>query len=168
MPTIEEQRTSAIAKVKRNCQTQVEPIVDDDELDEMADDYQLSGIWEADTVYSVGDVISPTERNGHLYRCVVAGTSAADAEDEPDWPVTSSSTVLDGEGSPQLQWQENGADHGDQVFDIRGFSYDVWDLKAARAVVAVDQRTPGGGLSASQIYDHCVKQRDKFAPLLVF
>lgn len=163
MPTIDEQKAAAMVKVKRNCQIDVEPIVEETEILDMMADYQLAGVWTEATVYVVGDVVIPTTRNGHLYRCVVGGTSALLLVDEPGWPARESSTILDGDSDPVLLWQEAGVDYANNVIDVRGLSYDVWDLKASRATQLYDVSS----FKHSQVYDHCVAQRDKFAPLLV-
>src|SRR5487761_1822937 len=42
--------------------------------------------WAASTAYVVGNIIRPSTGNGHLNRCIVAGTSAASA---PTWTTTS-------------------------------------------------------------------------------
>lgn len=49
--------------------------------------------WAASTAYTVGQIVRPTTGNGYVYRCVVAGTSAAS---EPTWPTTPYQTVADG------------------------------------------------------------------------
>ena len=52
--------------------------------------------WEADTAYSLGDVVVPTAglENGFRYECTTAGTSHATTE--PTWPTTEGGTVVDG------------------------------------------------------------------------
>jgi hypothetical protein len=52
--------------------------------------------WQADTAYSLGDVVVPTAglENGFRYECTTAGTSHATTE--PTWPTTEGETVDDG------------------------------------------------------------------------
>src|SRR6202453_3831059 len=61
----------------------------------------LGGAWLASTAYLAGEYVQPTAigGNGHLYRCVTAGTTAAT---EPAWPITENATVTDG----GVTWQE--------------------------------------------------------------
>lgn len=59
--------------------------------------------WTASHAYGVGAYVKPTVRNGHVYRSIVAGTSAGT---QPTWPITNDATVTDG----GVTWQESGAD----------------------------------------------------------
>ncbi|GII87080.1 hypothetical protein Ssi03_50700 [Sphaerisporangium siamense] len=53
------------------------------------------------TAYAVGDLVRPASSNGHVYRCIAAGTSASSA---PTWPTTPLTTVTDG----TVTWIECG------------------------------------------------------------
>jgi hypothetical protein len=57
--------------------------------------------WVTLTPQVVGDIVRPTAGNGHLYRCIVAGTTAAG---QPTWPTVSGQTVTDG----TVTWAEIG------------------------------------------------------------
>jgi hypothetical protein len=61
----------------------------------------LGAPWQASTAYLVGEYVQPTVTggNGHLYRCIAAGTTQAT---EPTWPLTENATVTDG----GVTWQE--------------------------------------------------------------
>ena len=58
--------------------------------------------WTATTAYTVGQIVRPATGNGHLYRCVIAGTSGAST---PTFPTTSGATVVD---NAAITWQECG------------------------------------------------------------
>ena len=49
-------------------------------------------IWEATTVYGLGQKVVPTTLNGYVYEVTVAGTSDSG---EPTWPTTLGNTVTD-------------------------------------------------------------------------
>jgi prepilin-type N-terminal cleavage/methylation domain-containing protein len=54
-----------------------------------------AGVWVASTIgvpqqYNLGDIVIPTNPNGHFYRCIIAGTSGFS---EPSWTLTGSAPV---------------------------------------------------------------------------
>lgn len=53
------------------------------------------------TAYAVGDIVRPAAPNGHLYRCIIAGTTAGAP---PTYPTVSGNTVADG----SVTWAEIG------------------------------------------------------------
>ncbi len=61
----------------------------------------LGAPWLASTPYLVGEYVQPTVTggNGHLYRCLAAGTTSGT---EPSWPLTENATLTDG----SVTWQE--------------------------------------------------------------
>ena len=61
----------------------------------------VGAAWLAATSYLAGEYVQPTLSggNGHLYRCMTAGTTLAT---EPAWPITEDTTVADG----SVTWQE--------------------------------------------------------------
>lgn len=61
-----------------------------------------STAWATSTAYAVGDIIRPTTGNGHLYRCIVAGTSHASVE--PTWTTVSGQVNTDN----TVTWAEIG------------------------------------------------------------
>jgi len=49
--------------------------------------------WPAAQAYTVGQYVKPTVATGFIYKCTVAGTTAAS---EPTWPTVLTNTVVDG------------------------------------------------------------------------
>ena len=70
-------------------------------MENITADYNNHTIWQASTSYSIDDIVIPTTKNGHRYRCTTAGTSAAS---EPTWPTTKAGTAVDG----TVTWTEDG------------------------------------------------------------
>lgn len=162
MPTVPEQKTAALEKMRLYCQPSLEPKLDDPgDLEAVLDARKRADTWAAATAYTYGQVVLPTVRNGHRYRCVQAGTSGAT---EPVWLKSQGEQQSDGTSSPVLTWEEAGPDF-DNVYDIRGAIHDAWMLKAVKASLSVDMSQQVGGIQASQVYDHCVEMARKFAPV---
>jgi hypothetical protein len=90
--------------------------------------------WGASTAYAVGDVVRPTAGNGHLYVCVVAGTSAASPE--PTWPTVANQTVTDG----SVTWAEVGS--GVTVLDSADPAWAASTITARYAAYYKDTGTP--------------------------
>lgn len=56
-----------------------------------------AGVWVEQTPYSVGDLVIPTNPNGHFYRCTTAGSSGTT---EPTWLLIGGAAISDG----AVQW----------------------------------------------------------------
>jgi hypothetical protein len=82
--------------------------------------------WAASTAFVVGDIVRPTTGNGHLYMCIVAGTSGGSA---PTWPTVARQTVADN----TVTWAEIGG--GINQFDAADASWSSATLTARYAVV---------------------------------
>lgn len=59
--------------------------------------------WAANTLYNVGEIVSPTPANGHVYRVTVGGVSGAA---QPAFSIVDSSVLNEGPSVPQLQFTE--------------------------------------------------------------
>lgn len=130
--------------------------------------YTAANSWAADwttaTVYAAGDIVKPTTPNGHVYVCVVGGTSDSG---EPSFPTVSGDTVDDN----TVTWAELGSgvtviDAGDPSFttatisDIRyGVGYKsgggnplLWLVDFADGPFSVSSGTFTWNISANGIY----------------
>lgn len=102
--------TNESAEMQQNTRVAFEKVVAD--LRMAGFDYKRAGTptnttpapWVADRTYSTGTVVTPTTPNGHVYRCINAGTS--DATTEPTWTKGNGDIILD---LAPLKWQEGGA-----------------------------------------------------------
>lgn len=84
------------------------------------------------TAYVVGDIVRPATGNGHLYRCIVAGTSNSTP---PTFPTVSGQTVADG----TVTWAEIG--RGVTVLDAADPQWTTATFTARYAVVYRDTGT---------------------------
>lgn len=82
--------------------------------------------WAATTAYAVGDIVRKVTGNGHLYRCIIAGTSAAT---EPTFPTVSGQTVVDN----TVTWAEIG--RGITQVDAADTTWPASTITARKAVV---------------------------------
>jgi hypothetical protein len=91
-------------------------------------------VWTTLGVYAVGDIVKKVTTNGHVYRCIVAGTAAAG---EPSWPTVSGQTVVDG----TVTWAEVG--RGVLAVDAADVSWASSTITARYGVVYKDSGTDG-------------------------
>lgn len=92
--------------------------------------------WAGSTAYVVGDIVRPTSADGHIYRCVVAGTSHSV---EPTWVTTYGRETAETSGS--VVW----ANFGDSYlrYDAANVSLTSSTITARYGVVYVAGSTPG-------------------------
>jgi hypothetical protein len=166
MIDIESQREDALAILQRNVPYQIEPQLDPNDLEDILTECQRADVWQAATAYVYGDVVLPTVRNGHRYQCIQAGTSEADEDDEPTWPLAKGWQFSEGESDPILMWQEAGPDW-DNVFDTRLAIHLAWMAKAAKAAQLYSTRQSGSTFEHQQVYEHCLTQAERYAPVRI-
>jgi len=103
-------QSNEAAEMQQNTRVAYEKVVSD--LRMAGFDYKRAGTpsaglptaWAPDRDYSIGSMVTPTTPNGHVYRCITAGRSAA-AGGEPTWSKVTGATIND---KAPLQWQESG------------------------------------------------------------
>jgi hypothetical protein len=101
--------------------------------------------WQPLAVYAVGDVILPTNPNGHVYSVTVAGTST----------VTSATVTFAEAGRGWV-----GA------WDLNYAAAEGWRWKAAKAAARYDLSANGNSLSRSQLVAHCEQMADMYTARL--
>ncbi len=112
--------------------------------------------WQANTAYAVGAEVVPSPRNGHLYRCTVAGTSGAV---QPAFPTATGATLADGTAT----WIEDGATSWTPSYDVDAAAVEGWTLKAGRAAARIDFSTDGQQFSNSQVAERCLAMAQHYA-----
>jgi hypothetical protein len=78
-----EARAAAKQQLVFNAEPESTPTLTDTELEQILDatGVRRATTWKAATAYRVGDVVQPTTRNGHRYRCTTPGRSDATEQD---------------------------------------------------------------------------------------
>lgn len=137
-----------------------EPALTDEQLCRLLDRARVATVWTATTAYAYGDVVLPTTRNGHRYRCVEPGTSQAT---EPDWSTRTGAYQTDGD---DLVWQEDGRQYED-LWDIDRAAHAAWLLKASMASGWYEFTDSGLNLKRQQVAAACRTQAKAFAPIEV-
>ncbi len=82
--------------------------------------------WASGTAYAVGDIVIPGTPNGHLYRCIVAGTSDSSG---PSFPTVSGATVVDN----TVTWAEMGTNT--VAFDCADISWATSTITARYGIL---------------------------------
>lgn len=138
--------TEANAILRRKLQADVPPELLESDIQGLLNDNIAATEWTAATAYTAGMVVVPSlsARVGSRFVCVIGGTSGST---EPTWPTWLRGQVGDG----NVLWEEAGLEC--DLWDMGAAIQDGWDLKVAKAVVYI-------GTELSDIYTHCVEQRD--------
>lgn len=142
------------AYISRHTKATANPTLSSDELtdlvvrakreDSLGNPPDAYVMWEAATAYVVGDVVIPTERNGHYYTCNDAGTSGAS---EPTFPTDSGDTVADGTAG----WEETGLAPWVPTWNPNLSVAMGWEMKAAAAATMVDMQSGKQTVKRSQL-----------------
>lgn len=156
----------AVIEFDRLCPSAVCPELDAGEVQNILDRHKRAMLWAASTVYQVGDVVIPTlvNRNGHRYRLVKYTSTASDqlsGATEPSWSTTREAQVTDN----HVVWEETGTDYGAVLWDFIAAAHEGWMQKAAKASTTNDFATDAMEIKSSQLYDHCMDQANRYAPV---
>ena len=119
-----------------------EPALTTEEVDDLLRLAHGDRLWEASTLYAVGDVRRDPGMTG-AFGVVLPGTSGAS---EPDWTAD---LISDG----TVQW----AYVGDLSWDIYGAAGVGWDWKAAKVAGRYDLARAGQSWDRSQAFAHCTR-----------
>lgn len=113
--------------------------------------------WVTNTVYSVDDIVVPTDRNDHYYTVSVAGTSGAT---EPVWPTDVGDTIADG----TVTWTESGYAFWIPTYLLTKAAARGWRLKAAKCANRTDQSVAGTMvIRRSQMFAQCMAMAKSFS-----
>ena len=129
-------------------------------------------VWQPNTVYNIGDEVIPTQshRNGRRYRAIPINTNVTaftSGATEPPWLIRyypswrglmgQAGTVGDGNG----RWQEWGPEV--DLWDIYQAASQGWQMKANLAAPCFDVSLKSNSFKSSQVYDHFMKQAERYA-----
>ena len=159
---IQTSESVAMQELMRLTQYDTEPALSEgDDLAPILAAAKICSVWVASTAYSYGDVIVPTavNQNGRRYKCIRAGTSGST---EPFWNPYYGGRVVDG----SLVWEECGA-QPKSLWDMNAAVYNGWLAKASKVAPDFDFSGAGESYKRSQVYEQCLKQAAKFAPVKI-
>lgn len=167
------------------CPSTADPVLTTTDTTLLLDGALRAVIWTTITTFDMGAVVMPTVRNGRRYRLIAFdGTGVKSGVTEPTWPAplgTANNFPVWGNVQPtpivgwwrnaivtdgHITWMEDGADY-DSLWDIGLAAFNGWMMKASRAVCAIDIQTGKMSMTQSQIYDHCLSQAQRYAPVYV-
>lgn len=152
---------TALSELSEKVQIAVAPVLTLLEIQQILYRNKRAVVRANSTAYIVNQLMMPSPRNGHRFRCVVSGTSAtADPYLTYRWPTTQGARVSEGTNSPTLTWVEDGPEYAN-IYDVRQAAHECWLLKARKA----SQFIQTGDLNFHQVYDHCVEEAGRVGSL---
>lgn len=130
------------------------------DLDAILENTKRAATFTTPTLYTVGQIVMPTTRNGYRYRVTVPGTSGT----EPTWPTTEQGRVESGTNSPLLTFEEAGPEYS-SIYDLRAAAYAALDLKCMKAANDNQYLQDSRGQAASFTYLNLQRERDRYQPM---
>ena len=153
--------TSALAELLEKVQIAVAPTLTMPEIETILNRNKRAVTRANSTAYTVNQIMMPSPRNGHRYRCTVSGISAtADPFLNYRWPLVQGTRVSEGTSTPTLTWVEDGPEYAN-IYDVRQAAYECWLLRANKA----SQFIQTGDLKIDQMYQHAMAQAGRFGSL---
>jgi len=151
----------AIALVTLKAQTDALPVIDAGEVEAIVRRNARAGVWTPETTYRVGQVVQPTQPNGHFYKCVANGTSD---EVEPTWSYALRQNSQISEFASDLVWEECETDFDGNRFNLRNAIHECWVLKASMSAKDYDIKIGDQTWNRSQVHEHCKAMAQAYAP----
>jgi len=157
-------RLQAIKKLSWMVQADSFPELDSNALGELIDEHKRFGSWTASTNYVVGDQIVPTNPNGRVYNCTIAGTSGTI---EPNFPQINYAVgqnfqdgVVPADEYP-LTWRDAGFTQ-QEIYDVRAAAREGWMRKASIAANLLNTDDGATKVDLNKLIEHCHSQASKF------
>jgi hypothetical protein len=150
-----EDRDIALERLAKFTQPDVEPTLDELELEDILDESARAVRWTTATVLTIGTLVLPTVYNGHVYKVITGGTTTT----EPTWPESQAGTVNLG-----AEFEEAGLYTFSSLYDVRAALRKCWELKAAKASELISSSDSG---SEQVIFQHCQEMASKYVTPII-
>jgi len=151
-------REEVALEVARMCASDRQPLLSTDDILAVVDESQRGVLWEANTVYTTGDLVFPATFNGRLYKVTVAGTTSST---EPDWNTSGRNSLTTDNG---VEFLDVGPSYK-ELYDIKRAAWRGWLMKAERCVELTDASDGSVNVRMSQLYDQCMKAASRYRPM---
>jgi hypothetical protein len=153
---LETEREFALAELRRLCEPESTPQLEDTEVEQILDSKLRAHSWLATTYYRAGVSVYPTVRNGRRYVVKIPGISGA--TEPTSWSTIDGGTVISG----GITFEEAGPEFV-QLYDMDAAAREAWEKKAAKA----SRLMKTGGMDMTKIFENCMKMRDMYQTALV-
>lgn len=117
----------------------------------------LHNVWTAGATVPLDGKVVPLAYNGYVYAASTGGITGAS---EPIWPTTIGPTVNDG----TVVWRRSSYTW-EPTWYLAMAAAEGWDWKAGKVVAQFDVQAGSVEAMRSQIYKHCIAQRDRYRRL---
>jgi hypothetical protein len=156
----------AIQYVMARCEANDAPQVSDTDIRDIVQTRARYGARTASAPVNAGQRIAPG--NGRVYRCFIAGTTAAGTDGDPAPVFPTGRYAVSGyrlkDGS--VYWEDAGPAHA-KNYDLNGALHDAWMLKAARTAKLMNVANGPDKTNLSERHEHCKAMAAQYAPLVM-